>query len=92
MSVFIQLLFADCIYSGSSEGAGKGDAQKDRPTRLRDCATDFGGHSAHPRCQRHHMQPEAGEDQRNHQCTDLESAFQAEERGGAAAVGQQVDF
>ena len=38
------------------------------------------------------MQPEAGEDQRNHQCPDLESALQAEERGGAAAVGQQVDF
>lgn len=86
------LVFADCVYSGSSEGARKGDAHKDRPTRLRDQATDSGGDPAHPRRQRHHMQPEAGEDQRNHQCPDLESAFQAEEWGGAAAVGQQVDF
>ena len=86
------LVFADCVYSGSSEGAGKGDAQKDRPTRLGDCASDFGGDSAHPRRPRDHMQPEAGEDQRNYQCPDLESAFQAEEWGGPAAVGQQVDF
>jgi len=86
------LVHADCVYSGSSEGVRKGDAHKDRPARLRDQATDSCGDPAHPRRQRHHMQPEAGEDQRNHQCPDLESAFQAEEWGVAAAVGQQVDF
>jgi len=89
---FHSIVLADCVYSGSSESAGKGDAQKNRPTRLGDRATDFGGDSAHPRCQRHHMQPEAGDDQWNHQCPDLEGAFQAEEWGGAAAVGQQVRF
>ena len=70
---------ADCVYSRSSAGFGEGDAQAYCPAGTGNCASDSGGHKAHPRLQGYLLQSETGEDQWNHQCSDIESALQAGE-------------
>lgn len=70
------LMHVDCVHPGSSKSTGEGDARQDQAAGLGCGSSDPGCHTTHTRVPGNILQSATGEDQRNHQCTDPESALQ----------------